>query len=435
MAKVPDPAMPMNILFLQGHPSFFARDLGRALSGGGHTVRHVTLNFGDWLFWRGDGAIRYRGSLQDWEPWLDRLVSTEGIDLLVYFADRHPYHVAAQRVAWRRGIVPLSYEFGYLRPDWIAVEIGGQSVYSHFPDRLDVIRAQAADLPEPDPGLRFSHPHWQEAVAEVAYHLGNALFRPFFRHFVSDRARHPVREYMSYIPRNLRAARNGRLADAVVGERLKSTDPFFVLALQMEGDYQIRDNSRYPGLRPVLQEVVASFAAAAPPAARLVVKLHPMDNGLTDWRKVTLAHAAEAGVADRVDFVDGGDLFALLAKAAGCIVVNSTVGLHALQSGCPVICLGIATWDIPGLTHQGPLADFWSAPHRPDPADVASLVRFMAAVIHVRGDFFSPEGRAAAVAGMASLIESGTAASYAGQENRPPRVAKARAQGIAVEPW
>lgn len=427
--------MPLNVLFLQGHPSFFARDLGRALASHGHKVRHVTLNVGDWLFWRGEGAIPYRGSLHDWEAWLDRLVTAEGIDHLVYFADRHPYHVAAQRVARRRGITPLSYEFGYLRPDWITVEIGGQSVYSHFPDRLDVIRAQAATLPAPDLTPRYSHPHWQEAVAEVAYHLGNALFRPFFPQFVADRACHPIREYLSYIPRNRKVARNGRLADAVIQARLAGTAPFFVLALQMEGDYQIRANSRYPGLGPVLQEVIASFATDAPPAARLVVKLHPMDNGLTDWQAVALDLAVKASVADRIDFIDGGDLFALLTKAAGCIVVNSTVGLHALQQGCPVTCLGVATWDIPGLTHQGPLAGFWAAPHRPDPADVASLVRFMAAAIHVRGDFFSPDGRASAVAGMASLIESGAAADYPGQERIPPRAAKARQQGIAVDPW
>ena len=426
---------PRNVLFLQGHPSVFSRDLGRALARRGHKVRHVTLNFGDWLFWRGEGEIRYRGSLADWDEWLDRLVVTEGIDLMVYFADRHPYHVAAQRVARRRGITPLSYEFGYLRPDWITVELGGQSVHSHFPDRLDAIRALAARHPLPDQCPRFSHPYWQEAVSEVAYHLGNALLWPLFPRFVADRTRHPLLEYLSYIPRDLRAAKNAREADAVVRARLEGPEPFFLLALQMEGDYQIRANSRYAGLRPVLEEVIASFAADAPGDARLVVKLHPRDNGLTNWRAVTLALAAQTGLADRVDFIDGGDLQALLAGARGCIVVNSTVGLHALQAGCPVKCLGIAVYDIPGLTHQGPLAGFWTAAERPDPDDVACLIRALATTIQVRGDFFSADGRAAAVASTIALIESGAISDYPGREDIPPRVAKARAQGIPVDPW
>ena len=44
---------------------------------------------------------------------------------------------------------------------------------------------------------RFSYPHVQEALAEMADHLGNALFRPFLPQFVSDRFRHPVVEYLA----------------------------------------------------------------------------------------------------------------------------------------------------------------------------------------------------------------------------------------------
>lgn len=424
----------MNLLFLQGHPSYFARDLGRSLQARGHSVRHVTLNPGEWLFWPGEGSIPYRGSLTDWEAWLDRLITAHSITHLVYFADRHPYHVAAQRVALQRGITPVSYEFGYLRPDWITVERGGQSVYSHFPNRLDVIRAQAANLPTPDLTPRYSHPHWQEAVAEVAYHLGNALLRPLFPRFVADRANHPIREYLSYIPRNRRAARNAAPARAVVQARLADPAPYFVFALQMSGDYQIRANSRYSGLTLPLHEVISSFATDAPADARLVVKLHPMDNGLTNWQEITLRLAHAAGIAHRVDFIDGGDLMALLSRAAGCVVINSTVGLHALQAGCPVTCLGIATYDVAGITHQGPLSSFWQTPHRPDPADVAALVRLLAAAIQVRGDFFSAEGRAAAVASAADLIEHGLAAAYGAEDATPPRLKQARQQGIPIDP-
>jgi capsular polysaccharide export protein len=148
-----------------------------------------------------------------------------------------------------------------------------------------------------------------------------------------------------------------------------------------------------------------------------------------------VALAAKAGVAERLDFIDGGDLAALLAGAKGCVVVNSTVGLHALQAGCPVKCLGVALYDIPGLTHQGPLGTFWEAPRRPDPDDVAALVRVLAATIQVRGDFFSPGGRVAAVASTLELIESGAISDYPGRESIPPRLAEARRQGISVDPW
>lgn len=425
----------MNLLFLQGHPSFFARDLGKALRLRGHGVGHVALNPGEWFLWHGMGSVSYRGSLGDWEGWLDRHVQKHAVTHLVYFADRHPYHRAAQRVASRHGITPVSYEFGYLRPDWIVIERGGQSVFSHFPDTLDIIRARAEGLPQPDLAPQFSHPHWPEAVAEVGYHLGNALAKLMFPRYDNDRTRHPIREYLSYIPRNRRARRNAAQAQTAATAHVEGDAPFFLAALQMEGDYQIRANSRFAGLGGFLNEVVTSFATNAPAGSRLLVKLHPMDNGLTDWRGVTEKLAKHHGVADRIAFLDGGDLAALLSAAAGCVVVNSTVGLHALQAGCPVKCLGVATYDMTGLTDQGPLDDFWSSPFRPDLSDVSALVRLMAAAIHVRGDFFSALGCSAAVAGAVRLLESGLAQAYGAEEDLPPRLAKAREQGISVDPW
>ncbi len=43
------------------------------------------------------------------------------------------------------------------------------------------------------------------------------------------------------------------------------------------------------------------------------------------------AAAAARGVAGRVAFIDGGDLHALLRACRGVVLVNSTVGLAALE--------------------------------------------------------------------------------------------------------
>jgi len=425
--------VPVRVLFLQGHPSPFARELGQALRARGHHVRRVNLCFGDWLFWRGEGCLSWRGRFADWEGWVEALMRAEGITHLVYFADRQPYHVAAQRAAMRLGVVCVSHEFGYLRPDWILVEEGGQSVFSHFPDRLEDVKRLAAGLPAPDMARRFSYPHRQEAVAEVSYHLGNALVAAFQPRYRADRPLHPVVEYLSYVPRNLMAGRNARRAGAAVARLLAGGEPFHLLALQMAGDYQIRANSAIHDYRAEVEAVIRSHAAAG--RGRLVVKLHPMDNGRIPWARIVRRAARQAGAADRVLFLDGGDLGALLRAASGCVVVNSTVGLHALQAGCPVKCLGFAVYDMEGLTHQGPLDRFWTAPARPDAAGVDALVRLMAAAIHVRGDFFSPAGRAEAVAGFVALLEGGLARRFGAFVTPPPRLARARAAGVGVAPW
>lgn len=425
----------MRVLFLQGHPSAFARDLGAALVARVHQVQRINLCFGDWLFWRGDGCISYRGTLEGWEAWIEAKMRAEGITHLIYFADRHPYHVLAQRAARRLGVTCISHEFGYLRPDWILVEEGGQSAFSHFPDRLDAVKRLAEGLPEPDMTPRFRHAFWQEAVQETAYHLGNALLAPLFPHFRSDRVDHPLIEYLSYLPRNLARWRAAGRAESLVAGLIGGPDPFHLIALQMAGDYQIRANSPFVDLRDFLRDVIRSFAEHGPRTGRIVVKLHPMDNGRIRWGRLARQLAAEHGLGARLVFLDGGDLSALLRQASGCVVVNSTVGLHALQAGCPVKCLGIASYDMLGLTHQGDLASFWSAPERPDPEGVSALVRLMAAAIHVRGDFFSVPGRKAAVEGFCALLEGGLARGHGAFVSPPPRLLQARRLGLPTAPW
>ncbi len=359
----------------------------------------------------------------------------EGTTHLIYFADRHPYHVAAQRAALRLGIVCLSHEFGYLRPDWILVEEGGQSAFSHFPDDLAVVRQRAAGLPAPDLTRRFGHPFWQEALQEVAYHLGNALLSPLYPGFLADRPDHPVMEYLSYIPRHFAGWRAAGPARRMVARLAEGGGPFHLVALQMAGDYQIRANSGYADPRDFLAQVIRSHADHGPEGGLLVVKLHPMDNGRIPWARLTREMAQAAGHGARVVFLDGGDLGALLARAAGCVVINSTVGLHALQAGCPVKCMGIASYDMAGLTHQGGLDDFWRQPERPDPEGVAALVRLLAAALHVRGDFFSRDGRRAAVEGFIALLEGGLARRYGAFVTPPPRLEQVRRMGLTLAPW
>lgn len=92
-------------------------------------------------------------------------------------------------------------------------------------------------------------------------------------------------------------------------------------------------------------------------------------------------------MVDRVEYLDGGSLDTLARSAAGMVTVNSTAGLHALQAGCPVKVLGQAVYDVPEMSFQGTLDEFWVAPTPPDPDLVDAFVNLMAATIQIRGVF------------------------------------------------
>lgn len=394
--------MSQTVLFLQGPPSGFWVELGDAFVAAGHSTRRIHLTVADQLWWRRPGADAYRGRLAGWAEWLGAYVARHGVTDILYFADRAPYHRVAAAVARARGLRAWAVEFGYLRPDWLTLEPFGMGAASCFTRDPAQIRALAAGRAVPDLATRYPHTFAREAVGEVSYNLIQSFGRPFYPRYVADKYYPVVLDYLSWLPR---LARQGAAARAAAQVEAAATGwSYVLLALQLQSDYQIRASSPYGHLREMLGEVVASFAAHAPGGMRLVVKQHPLDNGWERWGRVLARLAAQAGVADRVVCIDGGNLAALIDGSAGVVTVNSTVGLHAIHRGRPVKVLGNAVYDIPGLTHQGDLDGFWRAPQPVDPGLALAYRAALAAEIQVRGSFYHPAGRRAAQAEIVARI-------------------------------
>jgi capsular polysaccharide export protein len=208
----------------------------------------------------------------------------------------------------------------------------------------------------------------------------------------------------------------------VTAEAERGEAPFLLFALQLQADYQIRDNAPFDSLEAMIESVVASFARAAAPTRRLIVKLHPLDNGLFDWPAVVRRAAARHGLDSRVTPIDGGRLDALIRHADGVVVANSTVGLHAIRAGTPVAALGEAVYRMPGLTHEGPLDRFWETPAPVDASLARDFVRALAAVAQVRGSFYHPRGRREAATEIVRRIAAGGVQRGPAHVDPPPRL-------------
>jgi len=421
------------ILLLQGPPTLFWTELADGFEAAGHRVLKVHFCLGDWIFWRRRGATSYRGRFKNWRRWLERFVAAEGVTDILYYADRLPYHVVAREVAEYLGLDAYAVEFGYLRPDWLTLERGGMGAWSYFPNDPAEIRRAARDLPEPVMHSAFGYKFNQEAFGEVTFHLSAEILRvlyPFYRH---DTYYHPYLDYLSWIPRLVKVKGALAHANAVCHKLWDARTPYFLLALQLQSDYQIRANSPYRHLSEMLEEVIGSFSHDADPGDHLVVKIHPLDNGYENWPRVVAEIAARHRVTDRVHAIDGGLLSKLIDHAKGVVVVNSTVGLHAIRAGCPTKVLGIAVFDVPGLTDQGSLTDFWREPAPVDPDLTDAYVRLMAHAIQIKGSFYNPAGRAAAIPEIVRRVEAGLVNDRA-LAAVPPRLAHAKRIGVPAIP-
>jgi capsular polysaccharide export protein len=390
----------------------FGRMLAEQLTVEGASVARMLFNAGDAAYWRRPGAVPYTGDVRRWPQRLAKLVQEQGLTDLIVFGEGGPYNQAVLSQAEtlkalvRRpadtgtadtGTVgakgdpspPLRIwvlENGYFRPDWITVEENGVNASSGLPrDRRSYDPPIPEMLPTRPVGKILPH----HVINISLYHAFQPFGRLVFRRYVYPYTQSPWLQFAGHVRRYVQLAFRSRSeSDAQV---IRTRGPFFLACLQREGDAQLLRYSHYADNTAFLAEVLTSFARHAPAEARLVIKNHPLDPGLVDLARMTHVLAVERGIADRVDFIDGGNLAALCRASSGMVVNNSSAALSALGFSTPVKVLGEAFFDIDGLTDQQPIDSFWTRPARPD-EDL--FKRFKAHVINrtqVNGNYHEPK--------------------------------------------
>lgn len=429
----PHAAMPptgrRSVLFLQGPLSPLYAMLGDRLASRGFAVTRVNLSLGDRMHWRRPGGVDYRGTIEAWPGFVDGLMQRAAVTDLVLHGDRRIYHRLAAERARARGVRVIATELGYLRPDFMTIERDATSTGSHFPEDPDHIRRIAAAVPAPDLTLRYPGSFALVAVPDVIYNLTNSFAWFLYPHFRRHTVYHPVPEYLAWglrLATEARRHRRAREAAAAAGAA------YFVFAMQLEGDFQIRDHSPFSGMAEALGHVFSSFAASAPAGTRLLVKNHPLDNGLERFGRTIGRLAAASGIGERVAFLDGGPLEPVVRGSRGLITVNSSAGLEAIQWGVPVKTLAPAIYAVPGLVDGAPLDAFWSGPTPPDVGLADAFVRALAATVQVKGSLYNPAGLLAAADAMAARIAEDRLNAPDGFVDPPPRLAAARALGLPL---
>ena len=387
----PGPGPGRNVLLLQGLMGPLFRALGKGLTKAGHRVWKVNFNGGDRFYWRLPGGIDYRGTLAEWPEALGQIVSRHGITDVMLFGDCRDYHLSAIRVCREADVAVHVFEEGYVRPDWVTFEHGGVNGHSSLPKDPEWYRCQARALPPAHEHRQVPSSFRRRALQGLAYNAADILTRWHYPNWNNHRPWHPVVEGIGWTRklwyRKAREARAAALIDCLKATR----QPYFLFPLQLDSDAQIRLHSPFVGMAEAIKTVIASFAEYAPPDTRLVVKEHPLDNGVRDWEMITADMAERYQVADRVDYLPAGDIVPVAQWSKGMVTVNSTSGTLGLSLGIPAIVLGSAVYDIAGITAQDGLDTFWQNPVPPDPETFHAFQRVLVDRCLIPGGFFSDE--------------------------------------------
>ncbi len=378
-------------VMLQGPPGPFFCLLGDGMRALGATVHRINFNGGDRIDWPGEGAIDYRDTPQRWPRFFDHFLRDKGITDVMLFGDCRPLHRAAHGMAKLRNINIHVFEEGYIRPDWVTMELDGVNGHSTLPKDPQWFLEQARTLPTvPDlPPITASFDRRVRDSYRYFHHVVTQCWR--FPHYRSHRPGsiliEGVRWGWKLVVTNRRVEkRTARALARIEGKR------YFLFPLQLSSDYQIREHSPFPDMASAVHYVLDSFQHHAPADAMLLVKEHPLDAGTTIWSRFVAREAKRRGLGDRVVHIAGGDLATLAEKAAGMVTVNSTSGTFALAAGVPVKVLGDAIYDVPGVTDQGLLDGFWHSPSRPEIREWQSFCRVLHHSCLVHGGFASQSG-------------------------------------------
>ncbi|CAH0497191.1 capsule biosynthesis protein [Novosphingobium sp. CECT 9465] len=396
-ASLPPRREKRSVLLLQGLMGPLFRRLGQGLIEAGHRVHKINFNGGDRFFWRLPGGIDYRGTLADWPQALKGIVADKQITDVVLFGDCRDHHMIATQVCRELRIPVHVFEEGYIRPDWVTFERDGVNGHSTLPRDPQWYRDTAAALPPVPEHRQVPSSFRRRAIEGLAYNVADVLTRWHYSNWNNHRPWHPLVEGMGWMRKLRRRKERDAEAAALIARLETSPTPYFLFPLQLDSDAQIRLHSPFAGIAEALKVVIASFAAHAPANTRLVVKEHPLDNGVRDWQQITADMAARFGIADRVDYLPSGDIVPVARRSQGMVTINSTSGTLGLSMGIPAVVLGTAVYDIEGITCQKGIDAFWTAPDAPDETTFKAFRRVLIDRCLIPGGFFSEKALAVVV--------------------------------------
>jgi capsular polysaccharide export protein len=395
-------------LFLQGVATPFFDRLASAIRAADIDTYRVVFCGGDTQYHSDGTSICYRGSVDDLPDFYEKLFKRLLVTDLVLFGDTRPVHTSAIKLAKKLGIDAHVYEEGYLRPDWVTLDLGGVNANSTLLPNEETIESKLPayyrDLAKKvERGVKSKKTGYSQFVRllqDIYYNSGRVFDSYNFPLYSRHRLHSPIREYLGWVARAPTKPFLSFYANFKTRQLIKRKTPYYIYPLQLDSDSQVRVHSPYSqGLKKATDDIIKSFANHAPRKSVLVIKNHPLDTGITKHREYVINVSKDNNVADRVIFFDGGHLPTLLHNTSGTVLINSTVGMSSLFHKSPTIALGKAIYDIPGLTFQGRLDCFWRSGRKPN----HHLFRdFRDVVVHktqINGNFYSNRGMKMAIDG------------------------------------
>jgi capsular polysaccharide export protein len=395
-------------ILLQGPVGAFFARLQDHLDGAGWSTVKINFNSGDVLFHGRGHEISYTEALEDWPRYFEGLLENVQADVVLLFGDQRPIHAMARQVARAKGVSVVCFEEGYLRPDYLTMELDGNNAASPLRKwRAD----QVPSAPEPEPPHAMPNNGFADMARSAArYYTALRAGASRFPNYRHHRERGVVRETLLWARNSWRKWRWSKPTLHLIHDLIdRCENRYWIVALQVHDDLQLRRHGCGWTVEKLIESSIASFARSAPRDHALVLKGHPLDRGHTAGRELTRKIAALHQVADRVHYVDDGSLGLLSRCSRGMVTINSTSAMLSFSHGKPVLALGDCMYEglIANGSDRSPAAmdRFWRVAPAFEPDRWLAFRAHMIAESQVNGSFYIETQISATCARVAARLD------------------------------
>lgn len=397
------------VILLQGPVGPFFKYLGKGLRANGFRTLKINFNMGDVLYTHGSGTLLFRDTPERWKAWFTEFLRGNRPKCIILFGDQRIYHRHAIAACNDNKIDVWCMEEGYIRPDYVTFERGGNNAAS----ATSLSQANIADeeidraAEVPIKGSSFG----VMGRAAAFYYISMSLGHFMVSNYVHHRNRGLLTEIFFWL-RNLYRKWRRVISNAHAALNLLEHHDakFFIVALQVHDDMNLVSHGNGWSMEMLIEATIRSFALHAAADELLLIKCHPLDRGHWTYDTIVSEMATLANVSDRVRLIDDSPLGLLLRHARGMVIVNSTSGILALRIGCPVFVLGEALYRRQGLVQfgdQAALDQFWVNPTVPDPATSRRFLSEMKLTTQVNGSLYQKEYFGITIKAMIKRISAG----------------------------
>ena len=379
------------VLMLQGPVGPFFDRIAQWLMERGTEVKRVVFQGGDEHDCRVLDPIRFCEPASAWPAAYQQILGEWAPECIVLFGQSRLYHKVALEHARAIDIPTVVMEEGYFRPGYVTAELDGVNGYSTTLDRFvwDPPASRPQGITADISRSHFQKMAWHASQHYLAIKRGRSTYPHYEHHRIDDPnfyARYWVR---SWLRKGWHRGADRRFQRWLID----SGQPYYLVPLQLDGDSQITQHSLFPTNIDFVIRVVRSFAEHAPQESILVFRQHPHSRGGPSHEPLIRELAVALQVSERVQHMVEGDTPDLAERSQGVVLINSTVGLQALERGVPLMVLGDAPYKRPDLTFTGELDEFWFKRTKPDQqladgflAQVKNLTQAPASVYGMRNE-------------------------------------------------